>query len=459
MSSRASSPDRFAEFAEKYCGLRLEPFQKLIVAEVFADRRELLVLLPRGNGKTTLFAAIGLFSLLSTPQPAIYVCAASRDQARLLFEIAKRMVRNHPELERRITPRYSELRVDGGFLKVIASDAPLAHGLTPSLVLVDELHAHRDGELYEAMRTSMLKRPGARMVTISTAGSNTEGVLGRLRGRALQLPHVDRSGALTRAYGANLAMLEWAAPQDWDGEDLQPVIDANPCSWIGREALEEQREAVQDSAFRRFHSNIWTSGENFWLPYGSWERCADPTLKILAGERVFVGIDVGGERSASAVVWVTEDLRVGCQVYTGNEAVLQCAAKVRELAEDFTVVEVIADPWRFQQSMLELAQRNLRVTEFPQSNARMGPASERLHGAIVEGRLTHPDDPVLNSHVRAAIARDTPRGWRIDKMKSRDNIDACVALCMAVEAAEAPVQETVFHGWLDGDGFHPAESA
>ena len=43
---------------------------------------------------------------------------------------------------------------------MIASDAPLAHGLTPTLVLVDELHAHRDGELYEAMRTSMLKRAG-----------------------------------------------------------------------------------------------------------------------------------------------------------------------------------------------------------------------------------------------------------------------------------------------------------
>jgi phage terminase large subunit-like protein len=155
---------------------------------VFADRRELLVLLPRGKGTTTLFAAVGVFSLLSTPEPAIYVCAASRDQARLLFEIAERMVRAHPELERRITPRYSELRVDGEFLKVIASDAPLAHGLTPSLVLVDELHAHRDGELYEAMRTSMLKRPGARMVTISTAGSDVDGVLGRLRARPSRSP-------------------------------------------------------------------------------------------------------------------------------------------------------------------------------------------------------------------------------------------------------------------------------
>jgi hypothetical protein len=156
----SSVDDRFAAFAERFCGLRLEPFQRLSVREVFADRRELLVLLPRGQGKTTLFAAVGVFALLSTREPAIYVCAASRDQARLLFEIAKRMVRAHPELERGITPRYSELRVDGGFLRVLASDAPLAHGLTPSLVLVDELHAHRDGELYEAMRTSMLKRPG-----------------------------------------------------------------------------------------------------------------------------------------------------------------------------------------------------------------------------------------------------------------------------------------------------------
>jgi phage terminase large subunit-like protein len=439
---------RFERFAERFCGLRVEPFQRAIVAEVFADRRELLVLLARGNGKTSLMAAAGLFSLLSTREPAIYVCAASRDQARLLFEIAKRMVRAHPELERRITPRYSELRVDGGFLKVIASDAPLAHGLTPSLVLVDELHAHRDGELYEAMRTSMLKRPGSRMVTISTAGADADGVLGRLRARALAQPVVTRDGALTRAVGPSLAMLEWSVPDDWAGQDLAPVLAANPASWITREGLAEQREAVADIAFRRYHCNQWVAGGQHWLPIGAWQACADPTATIHPQERVYVGVDVGGERSASAVVAVTEDLRVACSVFTGNEAVLACAARVRELAEDYTVAEVVADPWRFQQSMLELAERGVPVTEFPQSNARMGPASERLHAAIVEGRLRHPDDPALNAHVRQAIARDTPRGWRIDKLKSRDNIDACVALAMAVEAAEAPVPEVSFIGWL-----------
>jgi phage terminase large subunit-like protein len=366
----------------------------------------------------------------------------------LLFEIAKRMVRNHPELERRITPRYSELRANGGFLKVIASDAPLAHGLTPSLVLVDELHAHRDGELYEAMRTSMLKRPGARLVTISTAGSDGEGVLGRLRTRALAQPDVTRSGALTRATGASLGMLAWEVAESWDGVDLEPVKAANPASWITIEGLAEQRDAVADIAFRRYHCNQWAASGQHWLPIGAWAACADPTAKIMPAERIFVGVDVGGERSASAVVWCTEDLRVDCQVYTGNEAVLSCAGKVRELAGDYRIAEVAFDPWRFQQGALELAERGIPVTEFPQSNARMGPASERLHAAIVEKRLRHLDDPVLNSHVRAAIARDTPRGWRIDKAKSRDNIDAVVALAMAVEAAEQPAPTVELLGFL-----------
>jgi len=89
------------------------------------------------------------------------------------------------------------------------------------------------------------------------------------------------------------------------------VKAANPASWITLEGLAEQRAAVQDSAFRRYHANVWTVGEHHWLPPGAWQACADPTAKILPGQRIFVGVDVGGERSAS-VVWVTEDLRVDC---------------------------------------------------------------------------------------------------------------------------------------------------
>src|SRR3954470_9535422 len=238
VNSKRSLPDRVAAFAGQFCGLTLEPFQHTIAAEVFSARRELLVTMPRGNGKTSLLAALGLFKLLPTPNPEIYCCAASRDQARLLLDIAKKMIRGSADLEQRITSRYSELRANGGYLKVIASDAPLAHGLTPSFVICDELHAHRDGELYIAMGTSLLKRPDAQMVTISTAGWDVDGPLGKLRARALALPEVTREGPLTRAVGPSLAMLEWSA-EDWDGVDLEPVAAANPASWITAQALED----------------------------------------------------------------------------------------------------------------------------------------------------------------------------------------------------------------------------
>jgi len=60
----------------------------------------------------------------------------------------------------------------------------------------------------------------------------------------------------------------------------------------------------------------------------------------------------------------------------------------------------------------------------------------------------HPNDPALNQHVSNAIAKDTPRGWRIDKPRGRANIDALIALAMAVERAEQKAEPVRLLGWL-----------
>jgi phage terminase large subunit-like protein len=148
-------------------------------------------------------------------------------------------------------------------------------------------------------------------------------------------------------------------------------------------------------------------------------------------------VDIGGERAASAVVWVTEDLRVGCQVFQGTEAVLAVLGRVRNLAAEYDVRELAYDPWRFTQAALDWRPGDA-VVEFPQSHERMTRASERLHAAVTKGRLRHPNDPELNRHVAQAIAKDTPRGWRLDKSGRAAQIDAVVALAMAVERAEQP---------------------
>jgi phage terminase large subunit-like protein len=88
------------------------------------------------------------------------------------------------------------------------------------------------------------------------------------------------------------------------------------------------------------------------------------------------------------------------------------------------------------------------VTQFPQSNPRLIPASERLHRAVVEQRLKHPNDPTLNHHVANTVAKDTARGWRVEKAHSRAQIDAVVALAMAVERAEMKPEPVRLLGWL-----------
>ncbi len=449
-SPRSPSPlEQFEGFCG-YVGLQLEPFQRLVLTEVFAGRRELLVLIPRGNGKTTLFAALSLFHLLTTPEPAVYCAAAGRDQARLLFEAARNMAARHPEVNRRVTPRYNELRVKGGFLRVLSSDAPRAHGLQPTLALVDELHAHHSPDLYVALKTALGKRPGAQLATISTAGYDHESTLGRLREKARSLANVKHEGTLTVARSESFAMFEWACSDEDDLTDPKVLKAANPASFVTEAFLAEQIDSpgLHPLELARFHANVWTATADAWLPPGSWQACAG-TAAIEPGEPIWIGVDVGGERSASAVVWVNADLHVGAATFRGDEAVLECIAKVRKLAGRYDVREVAFDPWRFQQAAIELEREGLPVIAFPQSNVRMVPASEQLYAAVKEGRLEHPNDPDLNRHLAAVVARQTERGPRLDKAKSRHEIDGAVALAMAIDRAEAPAPEPArLLGWL-----------
>ena len=115
-----------------------------------------------------MLAAIGLWHLLSAKQPQVAIGAASREQASVLFDISRQMA-SHPAIASRVEITRREIRTPTGWLKVVASDGPKQHGLILSLAIVDELHAHRDAELYTALRTGMLKRKDASIVTISTA--------------------------------------------------------------------------------------------------------------------------------------------------------------------------------------------------------------------------------------------------------------------------------------------------
>jgi phage terminase large subunit-like protein len=242
-------------------------------------------------------------------------------------------------------------------------------------------------------------------------------------------------------------MLEWSVPDDADITKPAIVKKANPASWITTQGLREQQDAVAEVAYRRYHANQWTAQVGAWLPAGAWQGCAGHTM-FTPDERIWVGIDVGGERSASAVVYINQDLHVGVQTWTGDRAVLEVAHYVAELADTYEIVEATFDPWRAGQMAQEWEQRGIPAVQFPQSDARMIPACERLYDAIVHQELVHPDDPHLNQHVHAAVARHTRRGWRLEKPDRSTNIDAAVALAMAVDAHAQQPAPVEMLGWL-----------
>ena len=167
-------------------------------------------------------------------------------------------------------------------------------------------------------------------------------------------------------------------------------------------------------------------------------------------EKVWAALDVGGTLANTALVWVNARLDVGVRVWSGDEGVLHAQAAVEDLARQFSLQELAYDPWRARQLALELEQRRIRTVEFPQTAARMSQASDALYRAVVEQRLTHPADVILDRHVAAAVAKDSPRGWTLTKAPGGGNIDAVIALAMAVQrAAEPPTQQpTEFLGWL-----------
>jgi phage terminase large subunit-like protein len=112
--------------------------------------------------------------------------------------------------------------------------------------------------------------------------------------------------------------------------------------------------------------NQWTSRIGSWLPAGAWQACASDAPPQ-EGSRVWVGLDVGGSRGDTAVAFIDKELRVGCAIFTGEDAIFDAHAFVAELAERYAVANVSFDPWHAAEIARDLEQRGLRTTVFPQT--------------------------------------------------------------------------------------------
>ena len=423
-------------------GFGLQPYMRRIAKACFGPARQIVIVLPKGNFKTTICSLIGLHHLLCRPDAEVRIGAGVRAQAEICLKRMKFFAR-HEAICDRLTITYFELRDElGGDLTVLSGAGERLHGTSPTLLIADEVWSWKDAaEMLEAMESSLLKRTDSKLILISTAAPSLDGPLGRLRRRAMAQKHVSRVGVVTESVGDDLHWLEWSIADDEDTADLRLVKRCNPAGYITVAALRKQRLALRDAAFKQFHCNVWGIAEGQWLPPAAWSACvgdwAPPDAPVV------LGVDIGGSRSTSALVGVTTDLQVAeVHVYAGDEAVLKIVDAIVEVASRRSIIELAHDPWRFTSEAVRLQRdHRLPVVAFPMSASRMGQMSETLHSAIVSGRLTHPNHPILNRHAANAIAVEAPRGWRLAKPADDAPIDALVALGEAVERVEQRPQK------------------
>ncbi|MGI8511395.1 MAG: terminase large subunit domain-containing protein, partial [Solirubrobacteraceae bacterium] len=287
-------------------GYQLKPFQKRIARAHFGAERECVAVLPRGSAKSTLGAHLAAHHCLSRPDPGVYIGAASRDQARIIGAMVRALSR-HPAVSPHLVWRTDALRwaddpKGPAVLSIVASSGDKAHGWPhPTLIVADEVWSWSDREptLLGAMMTAMFKNPGCRFFGISTSASTLDSPLGTLRRRALASPKVERKGPVLEASGAGLHWMEWSLGEDADPENLRAVGAANPLRTVAD--MREQRRRVSDLEWLQFHCCIWGVQSARWLPADAWSACravydVDPT------EPLILGVDIGGSRSATAVV-------------------------------------------------------------------------------------------------------------------------------------------------------------
>lgn len=440
--------DRVARFALKL-GIVIEPFQRLILSEVLSVR-ETLTLCPRGQGKSTLMAVVALYTLLRSPTSRIYAAAATRDQAKLLWDEACALARRNPAVAKRLVFRHNIIRTsEGGLFRCIASDqGGRAHGIVPSStgetwLLVDELHAHVNDQTYVAMRTTLLKSPHARMAVISTAGVKKGDTLSQLRAGAHQLPRAAQEGGFTLYRGERFAALEWALPPDTRTVTAEEVKTVNPASWVTLDLLREQLEApgLRLEAFLTYHANVPSSGDAGWLRSGQWDGLFEEGAAIPNGSSVWIGVDASIKWDTTAVVtlWPRPDGKAVAKLKLfepkGDGSRLSLAsieAYVSDLAKSYTVLGVVYDPQYFEANAQNLSDAGLTVVEAIQAPGRQKSYAMRLWRGVTEHELVHDGDPALAAHVHAAaITHIDGDAFRFSKGRSGQPIDAVAALSFA----------------------------
>jgi phage terminase large subunit-like protein len=442
--------------------LVLRPWQRHVLGRVFARtpdgkrrHRRAMVGVARKNGKSEFAAALALYGLLAEGDGAeVYSAANDKDQAKLVFTPARRMVEMDPEL-RDLCKLYRdaiECPATGSVYRALSSESYTKEGLSPTLVIYDELHAAPDRELYDVLSLAMGARPDPLMLIVTTAGVRA-----------------DRFGKDTIAYtlyqlGRRIASGETRDPTYymawWEPRDPNAALD-DPRSWAQAnpslgdildpaDMASALPPATPENEYRIKRRNEWVVSSQSWLPHGSWDACAkaraidphEPVLLAFDGSWTNDSTGIVGAALADGYLFVVD---LWEPAVTGEPMDSQVVEdRIARAMAEMNVRELACDPSLWREQMARWTERGWPVVEFPNILPRMIPAVREFYAAVIEKRLTHDGDPRLARHIANATIKEDSRGQRIVKQNRGQKIDLAVCAVMAWDRARNQPPEPVY---------------
>lgn len=446
----------------------------------------------RKNAKSTVAAGIGLYCETCEGEqgPQVITGATTGGQARIVFNIARRMVEKTLALREAFGLEAFANAIacyaNGGTFKPINAKASTQDGLNPSTTILDEIHAHKSHDLLNVLRSASGARMNPLFLFTTTEGYESAGPWPELRHFAKQvlLGVLEADHFLVAYYAVDEEDESAGVKADDDFDEVawgkaNPLMHVNPILLreIRKEAIEAKAMPGRLAEFRTKRLNRSSASAGAWINVVKWKACGGLVdLEWLKPHPCFGGLDLASTRDMTSfrLAWLVDgrwythgwrfvpraavDWRkqagqvpyqqwvdAGKLIEAGDEITDYDAVEKAVLAakETFNLLAVGFDTWNAAQTAKRLTDAGVTMEPFIQGPKSYHPAMKELERAYSAGLLQHGGDPVLAWCASNIIARrDDNMNMAPDKKRSPDKIDDIVSMLMAMGMALLAEPET-----------------
>lgn len=500
---RAARICRFIELLPhikgKWAGthITLEPWQAFILTTVFGwvDARgyrrfkTAYTEVPRKNAKSTISSGVALYLMSADGEAGaeVYSAATTRDQAKIVWQDAKRMVDSTPGLRHKFnvhtTAHSIHVEDTASWFRTLSRDqGGNLDGLNVYGAIVDELHAHKTRDVWDVIETGTGSREDPMMWAITTSGFNRAGICYEQRAYTIKVLQgvVDDPEYFGIIYTIDDGD-EWTDEASWIKANPNWDVSVKPDD-IRRKARKAMEMAAAQNNFLTKHLNVWVNADTAWLDMRAWDRCSHPelTLEQFEGKPCWIALDLASKLDIASIAllfrqddkyiiftqnYLPEDaaeegrnsqyggwVREGRLITTSGNVTDYGAIEddLREMAGRFDVQEIGYDPWQSQYLANNLTEDGLNLSEYRQTVQNMSEPMKELEASVMAGNLRHDSDPVLTWMISNVVAHlDAKENVYPRKEFPENKIDGVIAVIMALGLylrKQNEVTPYAFHG-------------